>query len=558
VPDATLNWTNRCVAGAALAVLSCSAPRTGAPATPALPVAPAAQRHARPRLVVSVVFDQLPSWAFELHEKQLRRGGAFQRALDSGTIHRRSASAYASTYTAVGHASVYTGAPPNVSGIMVNEHWDAAADMRVPVVFDPASPVVGAADHFASPRRLEVDTVADVLKRTTNGEARVVSLSLKDRAAIIAGGKRPDLALWYDSRTGEFTTSKYYADAVPAFVAEFQRQHAPTRSLVPWLPLDAARLQAELGPDDAPGEGNWLGFGKTFPHNPQTAEAPFSVFRATPHSTEYLLALASTCVRELDLGSDDVPDLLLLSISSTDYAGHVFGAESWEYADNLVQSDLALGKFIDWLGSRTSVSVLITSDHGVAPLPERARANGKTALRVAPGELIPALEAQLAAELGPGPFLDALIPPFVYLSPSVPAERRADVARLAAKHLRRVPGVAYALTIDEAVAGSGHSDPVRRMIAASTRRDMQGDVYVVAQRDSVIEAEMPRGAGSHHGSPWPYDREVPVLLWGASVERRITSAAVPQERVAATLSVLLGVAPPARAATPPLPGVATR
>src|SRR5690606_34510540 len=160
--------------------------------------------------------------------------------------------------------------------------------------------------------------------------------------------------------------------------------------------------RARLGPDDAAGEGNYRGFGVTFPHRFDGSEAPLRALSLTPMLSEYLVALTEAAARQQRLGEDDVPDLIALSISGTDKAGHVFGPRSWEYVDHLIRADRAAGAWLGRLAQSAPLAVLITSDHGAAPLPEvRPAPSG----RLVPARLQQRMEAALSAHFGAGPWV---------------------------------------------------------------------------------------------------------------------------------------------------------
>ncbi len=522
----------------------------GPPSAPAEPPAPAP----RPRLVVAVVVDQLASHALERYLRHLDEDGALRRLARTGAFHPRVEYAYAGTYTAAGHAAIHTGAPPAVSGVYANEVWDRAREREVPIADDGEHPVHGVEGAFASPHALRVETVAEALERATDGRAITASMSIKDRGAIFAAGRSADLALWYDKRLPGFTSSSFYGER-PAWLAEWTRRHPTEDLLAPWEPEDPALLARIAGRDDAAGEGDWHGFGVTFPHDPRASTDPFGVARATPRSTEQLLALAEAAVEELGMGEDEVPDLLAISISSTDYVAHTFGPDSWEYVDNLIRCDRALGALLARLErERERIAVLVTADHGGAPLPERTGGG-----RLMPGELARGLDAALDAELGEGDWVRALVQPFVYLGEATRDDAvRARAAALAVRWLEARPEVALAADVRVALTWRTHEDPLRRAVWLSVPEGAAGDVFVVPAEGYVMDEDMPAGAGTSHGTPWEYDRTVPVLFAGPGVSSVQTTEPLAQDRVAATIAALLGIEPPEAGRRAPLPGTPAR
>jgi hypothetical protein len=479
--------------------------------------------------------------------------------MEQGAYYAEGQYDYAGTYTAPGHATLYTGVLPREHGVAANEVWDAARGRTVPVVDDAEHAVVGTRDQFASPVVLRVPTVADELERVTNGRAHTVSLSLKDRAAVLPGGHHADLALFYEAKQGRFSTSAFYAGGLPGWLVRFQNEHPLSGRLEAWQPSDPSALERLLGPDAAPGEGNWLGMTNVFPHDPRLSSEPLTAVRVTPIATDYLFDLAQEAVVELELGKDDVPDLLMLSVSSVDYAGHVFGPESWEYADSLVRTDRALTRFLAGLAGRDPLAVLVTSDHGVAPLPERSEGRGHLAFRVSAKKVAHEANQALAGRFGlKQPPVASYTEPFAYLSPearSSPAY--PEIIASVAAELGKTPGIAAVYSVRALVASAPDTE-LATLVRASVTDDCAADLFVVPSEFSVIDPAQPGGSGTSHGSPWTYDRHVPVLFWGAGVVGHFEPEPVSILRVAPTLAALLGIAPPPSAKEQPLVGAPSR
>lgn len=516
----------------------------------------------RPRLVVSIVLDQVGTWVLDRHLGILRDDGALKPLIAHGTWVHDVVYPYAGTYTGPGHAAIYTGAPPAESGVVANRRWDRERARMVGMIddgvhaqFDPEGRT------FVSPTAVRAETVSDALRTATEARGRhsaIVSISMKDRGAVIPGGQHPDMAVWYTEEARGFTTSRYYRPEMPEWVTRFNTAHPLTGYFsTPWTVLDPAAI-ARLGArDDQPGEGNWKGLGAVFPHDLSQSRDALSAFLATPMSTDHLLDAARAAVAEYHMGDDDTPDLLMLSISGTDYVGHVFGPESVEAADNLLRIDLALGRFLRELSARTDVAVLVTADHGVMPLIERAHDEGHAdAARVQFDDVVSAAERACDAALGPGDWVAAYVQPFVYLTPhALEAGNRERAITAAREGISHVPGVGAVHPCAEAVQWRTDANPLRRAVALSIDPAVAGELFVVPAEYSVVDERMPQGAGTSHGSPFARDTHVPVIFGGAGVEHRDVQGDQSFERVAATLSALLGVPSPAHARVEPLPGL---
>jgi hypothetical protein len=524
-------------------------------ATPAQPpLDPAGAASARAPLVAVVVLDQVGSWVLERHLTQLPADGAIRSAIARGAWHRRVAYEHAATLTAPGHAAIFTGAPPSESGVGSNRRFVPGRG-RTSIVDDGEHGVLGNDRAFASPSLLRAESVVDALERSTGGAAKTLSISVKDRSAVIPGGKDVDLAIWLDKRAGRFTTSTYYASTLPPWLAAWDIAHPIERALDDWTPRDPAFLLAHAGEDGGAGEGDYLGFGATFPHRLR-GEHALELFELSPASAEMLVDLAIEGTRAMGLGEDGVPDLLALSISSTDLVGHTFGPESWEALDNLVRVDAALVKLLQALERRAPVSLLITADHGVAPMPERSRAEGRVSVRYSGASLVTAVDDALDRVLGAGDWVLGYSPPFVQLAAEARAQARFPEARDAALGaLRRVPGIAAAFDARAAEAWRDDADPLRRAVGRAVPPGGPGDLFIVSAPLSIYDEEVPVGHGTTHGSPWSYDAEVPVIFAGPGVDHVEVRERESARRIAATIAALLGVDPPAHARVAPLSGV---
>ena len=508
---------------------------------------PASQAAEAPRLVVLIVMDQLGSWVFDKQMKLLPNDSAIRRAYEEGAAHTAEFP-YACTQTAPGHASLSTGLPPSQHGITANAIYDPELGSRR-TVDDRTHGVLGNPSRFVSPSQLRAETVADVLKRETDGESRVVGISLKARSAALPVGKKPDSAVFYDTVARSMTTSTYYATkrSAPSWLRDFNRANPVEPLLQVWQPADPKRLEAQLGPDGAPGE-----MFPEFPHDPREAPDPWSAFPSMPEASEYLMAAAYAVVKAERMGMDEAPDFLALGISGTDLVGHVWGPESWEYADNLHRIDRALTRFVKLLESRGPVAFVLTADHGVAQLPERAKAEGRAGGRLGGKALRKAAEEAADAALGEGDWIAGYVAPLFTYTAEGKALRK-ELSKALRKAMPEVEGVkaVYDASNPAELRASGRE--LERLIGETLPDDPPGDLYLVTE-PGWFDGLSERG-GTNHGTPWEYDRHVPVLMWGTAVERRTTKKVQNVLQVAATLSALLGVPAPAGASSTPLPGV---
>ncbi len=304
-----------------------------------------------PKLVVVLVIDQ-----FRYDYLTRFRGeytGGFDRLWRNGAVFTNAHLQHFPTVTAVGHATILTGATPSFSGIIGNDWYDRESGRQVTSVSDPKVTALGGKGGGASPQRLLVSTVGDELKMAGKGASRVIGISLKDRAAILPAGRMADGAYWFDSATGNFVSSTFYFPKLPAWVEEFDAKRAVDKSAGAQWKSSGGQLFATLP--------TVLG------------QRYYDSLERSPMGTGLVLSFAQRAIEAEQLGTRDATDLVSISLSSTDLVGHNYGPDSPEMRDLNIQTDHMLGQFFQYLDKRFrpgTVLVAFTADHGVAPIPE--------------------------------------------------------------------------------------------------------------------------------------------------------------------------------------------
>ncbi len=518
-------------------------------------VAPAVA--ARTRLGVVVVFDQLRPVELDRYEPLFGQGGF--GGLDAARYDAQYS--YASTETAPGHATLLTGVNPEVHGIITNQWF--ADGKRQYVVEDARHPVFGDAKGAGrSPLQLAAPTLGDTMKAESGGRARVVTVSLKDRAAILSGGRAADLAVWYDVEQGRFVTGRYWVEAQPRWLDQLGAE-LPARTMAgpPWTPLPIPAPLAGLAPtDDRPGEGSAKGLTRTFPHDHRALpqEQQRSLYRMLPGSIDDVFAVALRAVEEHALGADDEPDLLVVSVSTTDYIGHNFGPDSLEALDTVRRADLALRGFVRALDARLGrrgYALVVSADHGAAPLPAPLEGSrlpgGIVAYRAVEAAAERAADAAAPKGAAAKTRVLAFLPPQLFIDTSdlnvadgarVLAAVRADVAAL--------PGIARVYDM----ADPSDTDAWTPFMRAAAYPGRHAPIFV-RQAPRVVFLENDEKRGTDHGTPYVYDRRVPLFVMGPGVQRGRYADAVDARDLAPTLAFLLRVPPPDLASGTPVGAV---
>lgn len=507
-------------------------------------------RPARPaiRLVVGIVIDQFRYDYLTRFEDQFVADG-FQRFLRRGANFTANNYLHTPTYTAPGHATFMSGTVPALNGIIGNEWFDRTAGREVTSVSDNQVKQLGGREGAsgASPHRLIGSTLGDQLKLVTQGRAKVVGVSLKDRSAILPAGKRPDGAYWFDGSTGNFVSSTWYFEDLPAWVQAFNRdRHANKYFDQTWQ-----RLLPESAYDRSAGDDNeYEGKDHLFPHSLRgTDEKPgpgfYGRFQSSPFANDHLADLAMAAIESEKLGMDEVPDLLTVSFSSNDLVGHAFGPHSQEVQDITLRTDRTLASLFARIDRRVGlqhVLFVLTADHGVAPVPEQVKALGYGG-RVSSSAISGAIEKALDARYGDEKWVVSTVNGNVYFDLTTMARKSVDISTaesIAAAAVSAVPGIAACYTRSQIVAGDVPGTRLAQSVVLGFHPGRNGNLVVVTDPFYLVGGS----SGTSHGTPYSYDTHVPLLLLGPGIRPGWYSQSSSPADIAPTLATLLGLNPP--------------
>ncbi|HEY0673578.1 MAG TPA: alkaline phosphatase family protein [Longimicrobiales bacterium] len=496
--------------------------------------APALQAQTRPDLVVFISVDQLRGDYLDRFESGL--SGGLLRLKRNGAYFVNAFQDHAVTVTAVGHASMLSGRFPRSTGIISN-------NLGVP---DPqARSIEGAAS--ASPFRFRGSTLIDWM-RVTDPLSRALSVSVKDRGAILPLGRAKQQAFWYSSG-GSFTTSNYYADTLPDWVKRFNALKLPEKYAGRvWHPLRNPSAYPE------PDSGKALAAGQpsVFPHVlPTDAKQAVSQLSEFPWIDEINLQFALAGLDALKLGKNGHIDLLAISLSATDAIGHEYGPDSRELHDQILRLDLALGAFLDSLYQRfppEKVVVALTADHGVTSFPETIAGDSIRAktFRV---ELKPVADKVRAHLKERGYPADALVLEggLVMFSPALMQNRplRDSVANMIATEVRKVRGVERVDFVRDLHKGDTINNAVTRRWLHALPPDVPVPLVVTLKDMHIFGATR----SATHGSPRDRDAHVPIIFFGPQFKTGRYTAFTRTVDIAPTLARVVGVLP-----TEPLDG----
>ena len=496
----------------------------------------------RPKLAVLIVVDQMR--ADYVDRFQADWSGGLKRLVAGGAWFRRAAYPYLNTVTCVGHATVATGTFPRRHGIIQNAWWDRDSASSVTCTADRGAKTVsygapaGGGDSAA---RLAVPTWTDVM-RTQHG-ARVVSVSLKDRSAIMMAGHGGDAVTWLAPTGNQWITSSAFATspvpAVKAFIDAHPISADYGKTWTRLLPLARYRQ-----PDDVEGEEPPSGWARSFPHVLKggaggSADASFfSQWQRSPYANTYIARLAVSLVKAMALGRKEGTDVLAISFSSTDLVGHAFGPDSQEVQDIYAHLDQTIGAMLtelDAVVGRDQYIVALTADHGVTPMPEHLQKDGHDAGRLSSLALAAFINTRVQAALGEGRYVSRVNGNDVYFEPGMYDRLTSNTAAMTAVlgNLRKTDGIADVYPAALLRSGATATDPLLRAAALSYFPGRSGDLVLVPKPGWMSSA-----SGTTHGSGSPDDQRVPVVIFGPGVKPGVYNDQATPADVAPTLEAL--------------------
>jgi predicted AlkP superfamily pyrophosphatase or phosphodiesterase len=521
----------------------------------ASPAAKVAKTLAKPKLVVLLVVDQMRGDYVDKFSFQWT--GGLKRLVTEGAWFRDAAYPYAATETCVGHSTISTGAFPATHGMVANAWWDRKEQKMVTCTSDPDPNVKNIGYAGATPKgadtpwRMAVPAFAEELKFQTSGATRVVTFSLKARAAITMAGHKADAATWFDG--GAWVTSTPYGRLPflddPAKSPPVKADFGKTWSLS--LPESdywyGGKTLGAVPPD---------GWELTFPHplrGKSGVSEPdgtfFEQWASSPYADTALTELAEEAVDALKLGNLNGTDFLAVSYSSVDYVGHEFGPRSREIQDVLVRLDKDLGNLfahLDEKVGRGNYVVALSADHGVVPIPEDMQETGADAGVLHLPELQERMEKALESFNCPKPAIARITGSDIYFAPGVYDKLLQDHAALqtVVDAAMAQPGVAAVYRAEELRGRPATQSPTLRAFALSYFPGRSGDLFILPKPYWLMDGTptgKQRSYGTGHGVPYNYDQHVPVLFMGFGIQHGQYFQPITPADIAPTLAALCGI-----------------
>ncbi|WP_297795751.1 alkaline phosphatase PafA [uncultured Eudoraea sp.] len=529
----------------------------------------------QPKLVVGIVVDQMRSDHLYKYQDRFSNGG-FKRLIREGYNFKNTLYNYIPTYTAPGHASIYSGATPSTHGIIGNTWYQRSTKQVVTNIGDTNELIVGTEEvnsYGASPRNLLSSTITDQLRMVTQFKSKVISVSIKDRGAILPGGHTANAAYWHDwkSSPGYFISSSYYMEELPKWVSNFNKSGKSDSYLKDsWstlYPIDSYEASAA---DDNNYE-RAIG-GKTSPTFPYDYEsmrarykeigAEFQLIWVSPAGNSLLTDFAIEAIKNEKLGSNGVTDFINISYSVPDIIGHTFGPQSVEFEDVILRLDRDIENLLNSLDAtigNKNYLLFLTSDHGSVPVTAYLRDNKL------PGGIaqIPQYQVNLTNHLnskyGSGDWIEYFDGESVYLNHELIKQKKLSlsvVQRVVADYLITLDEITAALTASDLQTQS-YSHGINQKLQKGYHSKRSGDVLIILKPAYVPNlnpkiASFQQMKGTTHGSGYAYDSHVPMLWFGNSIPNGESVRKVSVIDIAPSLSMFLNIPLPSGSEGEPL------
>ncbi|MDE3212575.1 MAG: alkaline phosphatase family protein [Bacteroidota bacterium] len=508
-----------------------------------------AQKVSRPKLVVGIVVDQM-RWDYLYRYYPLYEQGGFKRLLQQGFQCEDTYINYLPSYTAVGHSTIFTGSVPAIDGITGNDWIDQLTDKHWYCTEDSSVSTVGSSSNEGkmSPHNLLVSTVTDELRLATNFQSRVVGVSLKDRASILPAGHTANAAFWFDDATGNFITSTYYMNALPAWVNAFNKKNEPV-SLTSgqWNTLLPLKAYSQSTADDEPWEGTFPGeTSPVFPHNiSNLVSAHKEIIRSTPFGNTLTLNFAKAAIDGYHLGNGPSTDFLTINCASTDYVGHMYGPNSVEIEDVYLRLDRDLASFFSFLDKKVGKGnyvVFLTADHGVAHTVSFMKSHHLPAGLFDARNINTLLNQQLEEKFGVGGLVTSEMNYHMNFNRQKIEQNHLDfdaIRKFTVQILRKQPGISFAVDLDH-ISDAAIPAPIKTMIINGYYAKRCSPVIVIPNPGWYAGSLK----GTTHGNWNPYDTHIPLIFMGWHIPHGSTYKEIKMTDIAPTIAALLHIQAP--------------
>lgn len=505
----------------------------------------------RPKLVVGIVVDQM-RWDYLYKYQENYTENGFKRLTQNGFSCERTYIPYIPTYTAPGHATIFTGSIPAIHGIVANDWKDKVLDKNVYCTEDSQVDPVGSVSESGkmSPRNMLSTTIGDELKLTSNGRSKVFGVAMKDRGAILPAGHSANGAYWYDSKSGNFITSSYYRNTLPRWVKRFNHRNVgDSLMLLDWQLI----LSKELYKFSSEDENNYEGKFKwknnvSFPYATSKAVElkDKKAILTSPHGNTITSMFAKELIINEKLGKGDEVDFLSISFSSTDYIGHFFGINALEIEDSYIRMDREIADLLQFLDKEIGEGeylVFLTADHGAANNAQYLLDRKIPAKAKFLKEWIKSLNEYLSTIFNEEKLVLSYMNYQIHFDENKIDEKNIDRKKLkeyTISYLNKLEGITISFDMEGEIEST----------AVSIFKERSQNAYFYKRSGAIQIILDPNwysafaNTGTTHGSWNPYDAHIPLIFYGKNIPKGKSYKNYSMSDIAPTIAAILQIQEP--------------
>ncbi len=504
----------------------------------------------QPKLVVGIVVDQM-RWDFLYRYVARYSANGFKRLLGEGFTCENAFIPYTPTVTAAGHATIYTGSVPAISGIVGNSWWDKAEQRGVYCSEDKTVKTVGGPDGGngkQSPRNMLLTTIGDEIRLASNFRSKVIGVALKDRGSILPAGHSATAAYWYDVNSGNWITSTYYMIDLPKWATDFNTQKIVDKYYQGgWNTLYPINTYTQSTADEKDYENKPFGTDqKGFPYSlKQFAGKTYSYIATTPFGNSMTFDMAKAALDNEKLGKGADTDMLCVSLSSTDYVGHSFGPNSIEIEDTYLRLDKDLADFLTYLDAKVGkgqYTVFLSADHGVAHVPGFMKENKLPGGTFNETDAARQLNSLLKNKYGIDKMVVSMYNYQVHVNHAAMDSAKIDsedVNKIIINYLQKQEAVAQVFEINELME-TPLPATIKEMLVNGYYPSRGGDIQIILKSGYIDGGR----TGTTHGLWAPYDSHIPMVFYGWGVKHGHTNKQTYMTDIAPTIAAILHVQMP--------------
>ncbi|MDX2174642.1 MAG: alkaline phosphatase PafA [Bacteroidota bacterium] len=508
--------------------------------------------NSKPKLIVGIVVDQMRNDYIYRYWNRYGNGG-FKRLVNDGYYFKNAHYNYIPTFTGPGHSSIYTGTTPRTHGIIANE-WYVKNTIKTSMYCTDDSTVksVGSSSKagLMSPKNQLTSTIGDELEMTTNKKAKVFGVALKDRSSILPVGHAADGAFWFDESTGDFITSSWYMNELPDWVKKFnEKKLAKTYLEKGWTTLYYPESYTNSINDD----NNY----ELIPNKQEKPVFPYfyksyleknnvGIIRSTPYGNSITKDMAIDCLKNEQLGKDEVTDLFCISFSSTDIVAHSYGPRSVEVEDIYLRLDKDIEELLNALDKevgKNNYTIFLTADHGGADVPNHLKDNKIPAGYLKESTLTKDLKKYFQINYGDSSLLANVSNEQVFFNDKKIEElklNKDEIEQKLASYLVTIMGIAEAYPSKILKYNSFENNDYKTLLQNGYNHKLSGNVCFIYNAAWMDFAEK----GTTHGAGYNYDTHVPVIFFGNGIKKGSSYNYTTITQIAPTICELMQINQP--------------